>query len=69
MNVVKDSFVNYYSNLLGKPHLSHYKGHDRIKHLITRKLTESQRLSMIHDVSNSEIKDTLWEMNPKKALA
>jgi len=53
--------------LLGKPHTSTYAGYDRINQLITKRLTNDQSLAMIHEVSNSEIKDTFMSFNPHKA--
>jgi hypothetical protein len=36
MVVIKDTFVTYYSNLLGKPHTSNYDGSERVSQLITK---------------------------------
>jgi hypothetical protein len=67
MTIIKNSFLNFYSNLLGKPHTSTYAGYDRINQLITKRLTNDQSLAMIHEVSNLEIKDTFMSFNPHKA--
>lgn len=50
--VIKDTFVNFYTNLLGRPH----NGYDRVNQLINMRLTSSQSLEMIQEVSNIEIR-------------
>lgn len=65
--VIKDAFVNFYTELLGRPHNTQYSGYDRVNQLISRRLTYAQSLAMVHEVSDLEIKETMWELNPHKA--
>ncbi|XP_058185750.1 uncharacterized protein LOC131302974 [Rhododendron vialii] len=64
---VKSSFINYYSKLLGSPHQSSYDGTSRVQQLITRKFSESQKLDMVLEVSDKEVKDNVWSLTPQKA--
>ena len=67
MNVIKDTFVSFYTGLLGKPHSTSYAGYDRINQLITKRLTNEQSVSMVQEVSNNDIKDMFMGLNPHKA--
>lgn len=67
ITVIKSSFVNYYTDLLGTMRSTQYDGASRVNDLIQRRLTDEQRLLMIQPVTDAEIKDTLWNLNPKKA--
>ena len=67
MNVIKDTFVEFYSSLLGTPHTSTYSGYDRINHLITQKLSHDQSISMVQEITNAEIKEVVMSLNPHKA--
>lgn len=68
VSVIKEAFVSYYSGLFGRSHNSHYHGSERVNQLISRKLNNTQSLAMVQDITDTEIKDTLWELNPHKAL-
>jgi len=65
--VIKEAVVNYYSGLFGSSHNSQYHGSERVNHLISRKLNNTQSLVMVQDITDAEIKSTLWELNPHKA--
>lgn len=67
IGLIKSTFVEYYSKLLGTPHISHYNGSIRVDELVRKKLTAEQSLNMVQEVTESEIKDTLWSLNPSKA--
>lgn len=67
VEVIKSNFVNFYSNLLGTVHPGDYQGNNRIQQLVNKKLTDTQRLAMIAEVSDQETKDTFWSLNPSKA--
>lgn len=67
ITIIKSTFVNFYSNLLGKPHDTQYLGSDRVNQLINRRLTNTQSLAMVQDVTDLEIRETMWELNPHKA--
>ncbi|XP_058189185.1 uncharacterized protein LOC131306776 [Rhododendron vialii] len=47
IELVKHSFINYYTKLLGTKHLSDYSGSSRVNQLITKKLSHSQSLDMV----------------------
>ena len=64
MTVIKNTFVNFYSSLLGKPHTTTCAGYDRISQLITKRLTNDQSMGMVQDVSNNKIMDIIKELDP-----
>lgn len=64
---IKDTFVEFYSNLLGTPHSTPYFGASRVDQLVASRLSDSQRNAMITDVTNQEIKEVFMALNPNKA--
>lgn len=67
ITTIKSTFTNFYTNLLGTPHPSAYSGYSRIQLLVFRKLSDAQSLNIVSEVSNQDIKDTFWSLNPQKA--
>ncbi|XP_058180108.1 uncharacterized protein LOC131298649 [Rhododendron vialii] len=67
IKVIKSSFVDFYTALLGTMHPSPYLGHSRVHQVVRKRLTDSQKSAMIFEVSDLEIKDTFWALNPSKA--
>lgn len=53
--VIKSTFVNFYHDLLGTPHGSHYDGAPRVNELIQRKLTDEQNLAMVQTITDAEM--------------
>lgn len=64
---IKSSFVKYYSDLLGTAHASSYNGLSRIQQVVRLRLTDNQMMAMIAEVTDLEIRDTFWSLNPSKA--
>ncbi|KAG5548914.1 hypothetical protein RHGRI_014320 [Rhododendron griersonianum] len=67
IELVKHTFISYYTNLLGTKHLTDYSGSSRVDQLVTRRLSHSQSLDMVIEVTDKEIKDTFSSLNPQKA--
>lgn len=67
IKVIKASFVNFYSSLLGTAHPTPYLARSRVQQVVRNKLSDNQRSAMIFEVSNQEIKDTFWALNSSKA--
>lgn len=55
---IKSSFVKFYSDLLGTAHTSSYTGLSRIQQVVRIRLTDSQMMAMIAEVTDIEIRDT-----------
>ncbi|XP_058220470.1 uncharacterized protein LOC131330765 [Rhododendron vialii] len=65
---IKASFASFYSNLLGTAHPTSYHGLSRIQQVVRLRLADSQKLAMIAEVTDIEIRDIFWSLNPSKAL-
>ena len=65
--LIKSTFVEYYTHLLGTPHSTQYHGGPRTNQLVSAKLSDVQRDAMIIEISNTEIKETFMSLNPNKA--
>lgn len=68
IEVIKSTFVNFYSELLGSAHSDSYQGRSRIQQLVNKKLNDNQKFAMIAEATDQEIKDTFWSLNPNKPL-
>lgn len=64
---IHEAFVDHFSKLFGIPGNGNYKGFDRVNSLIKKKLSNNQMVSMARDVTDEEIKDVVWSLNPNKA--
>lgn len=68
IEVIKSTFVNFYSELLGSAPSDLYQGRSRIQQLVNKKLNDNQKFAMIAEATDQEIKDTFWSLNPNKPL-
>lgn len=66
LKVIKEEFVNFYTTLFGTPHPTPHLGPIRIEQLIRNKLSLKQSQHMVSPVSNLEIKETFWSINPSQ---
>ncbi|XP_028067860.1 uncharacterized protein LOC114270518 [Camellia sinensis] len=64
---VHHSFVDYFTNLFGKPFGDQYNGYDRISSLIIKRVSESQYQNLAREVTEKEIIDAFKSLKANKA--
>lgn len=64
---VNNTFVNYFTNLLGKPFTDDYQGFERIEGLVTKKVNVDQYNSLAREVTDKEIQEAFWALKANKA--
>ncbi len=67
IKVIKYTFVDFYTKLLGTAHTTPHLGPQRVQQLVTRRLTPDQSLSMVSNITDLEIQETFRSLNPNKA--
>ncbi|XP_028108374.1 uncharacterized protein LOC114307170 [Camellia sinensis] len=61
------TFVNYFSNLFGKPFDDDYCGFDRIDSLVKNRVSSNHSNFLVREVTDKEIHDVLWSTHSNKA--